>query len=68
MSHTDTIFIDMDEVDFSCPHCGKKYTDDGKYLERMNRNKSKATTIKCKCRGTFYLTADIKGNLVTYLR
>ena len=61
-------FIDFGTDDFFCPNCKKKYSDDNdKYLNRIKRNKSWITKIKCDCEATFNLTFDYTGDLVTFL-
>lgn len=53
-------------IEFSCPHCGKKYTDKNDlYLTRINRNKQSYTTVKCECGKRFKLSYDIMGSWVT---
>ena len=56
------------KINFNCPYCKKEYTDkDGVYLERINRNKSLITTVKCECGVRFKLSYDIMSNLVTWI-
>ena len=61
-------FLCFGGIEFSCPHCGKKYTDKNDlYLSRINRNKQSYTTVKCECGKRFKLSYDIMGNLVTWI-
>jgi transposase-like protein len=61
------IFLDIDKVDFNCPYCGKKYSDnDDKYLNRLNKNKSGITSIKCTCKKTFSMTYNYRGEAVSF--
>ena len=64
-----TIFLDLAKVEFKCPRCKKDYNDsDDKYLNRCNKNKSWATRIKCQCGKSFYMTYDMMGDAVTFLK
>lgn len=59
-------FIDFANTEFKCPHCEKSYNDvDGKYLDRMNRNKNWLTKIMCNCGVIFALMYDMKGDAVS---
>lgn len=59
--------ICLSKTEFNCPHCGKEF-DDSKdiYLNRINRNKSGITRIKCECREYFGMTYDITGDAVSF--
>lgn len=59
-------FIDFARTDFKCPHCQKEYDDDGRYLDKCNKNKSWRTKINCDCNKPFYLTYNFKGDPITY--
>ena len=59
--------INIADIDFSCPHCGEKYTDENdKYLNRCNKNKSGYTTIKCICQERFGMCYNIKGDAIGF--
>lgn len=61
-------FIDFANIDFECPHCKKKYSDDNdKYVNRCN-NKSGITKITCKCSKLFYMTYDYTGDAVSFIK
>ncbi len=61
------IHINFAKIDFSCPHCNKKYSDiDDKYVERCNKNKNGCTTIKCECKNKFGMTYNIMGETVSF--
>lgn len=62
------IFLDFSKTDFECPHCNAKYNDDSdKYLRKMNKNKSGITSVKCvKCKNKFYVTYNMKGDIVSF--
>ena len=68
MKQTDRIInISYAKIDFSCPHCDKKYNDeDDKYYERCAKNKHFITTIKCECENRFGFTYDITGEAVGF--
>ena len=54
-------------INFKCPYCGIDYYDkDEKYLTRINANKRLYTSVKCSCGQRFYVTYDIKGDLVGF--
>ena len=62
-----TGFITFAKIDFNCPHCGKKYSDeDDKYVNRCNSNKDFCTSIKCDCGEKFKMTYDITGKAVAW--
>lgn len=53
---------------FFCPKCGNKYKDnDGKYLEKCNRNKKFTTNVNCLCGTKFFMTYNYKGDAVSFL-
>lgn len=57
----------MVDITFKCTKCNRQYCDsEDKYTERINKNKSGMTKIKCSCGNTFGVTYDYKGNLVSY--
>ena len=57
------------DIDFNCPVCGKEYSDsDEKYLNRCNTNKNGCARIKCECGQVFYVTYDITGKAVSFLK
>ena len=62
------VHINFANVNFECPHCGEKYSDeDDKYLERCNNNKNGITRLNCrKCTTRFGMTYDIKGDAVGF--
>ena len=54
-------------INFSCPHCGKKYSDENdKYLDKCNKNKSGWTSITCICGQKFGMTYNIQGDAVGF--
>lgn len=54
-------------INFQCPYCGIDfYDEDETFLNRINRNKSLITKVKCLCGGRFNLTYDMKGDFVTW--
>lgn len=60
-------FIDLARIDFSCPFCGKVYSDsDDKYLNRCNSNKSGYTKIRCVCGQTFGMTYNQKSEAIGF--
>jgi len=60
-------FIDFAKIDFKCPFCGKVYSDsESKYLNRVNRNKSGYTKIRCGCGQTFGMTYNIKSEAIGF--
>ena len=62
-------FIDLSKIDFYCPHCGKIHTDNKDYyLDRCEKNKSGIARVKCECGKTFYMTYDITGDAVSFLK
>ena len=51
-------------VDFKCPYCNKEYNDSNDfYYDRMMKNKSHITKIKCECGKSFGLTGSFKGHV-----
>jgi len=61
------IHISFAKIDFSCPHCGKKYSDESdKYLDKCNKNKNGCTTIQCECENKFGMTYNMMGNAVSF--
>lgn len=61
-------FLCFAKVDFACPICKKAYSDeDGKYLDRCNKNKSWCARIKCECGNSFHMIYDYKGDAVSFL-
>jgi len=59
-------FIDFANTKFSCPHCNKEFVDDDdKYCNRINKNKSWITKVKCDCKETFSLTINTEGDFIT---
>jgi hypothetical protein len=59
--------ICMAKIDFYCPYCGKKFIDkDDVYCNRINKNKSFTTKVKCECNNWFRLTANYKSELITW--
>ena len=62
-------FIDLAKTDFSCPKCKKNYSDSNDlYLNRMNRNKSGCTSVKCQCNTKFMVTYNMVGDIVTFFK
>jgi hypothetical protein len=61
-------FLDFANTEFDCPHCGIKYNDaDEKYLNRINKNKSGMTRIRCTdCNQLFGLVYDFKADLQSF--
>ncbi len=60
------IHVSWANIDFNCPFCEKKYTDDkDKYLDRLNENKCGYTKIKCDCGKRFGVAYDY-GGLVSF--
>ena len=60
-------FIDFARIGFSCPYCGKVYSDsDDKYLNRCNKNKSGYTKIRCECGQTFGMTYNIMSEAIGF--
>lgn len=61
-------FVDLAEIDFVCPICGKKHSDtNDKICKRIEKNKCGYTSQKClKCGKKFYVTADYKGDLQSF--
>jgi hypothetical protein len=61
------IHLSIPNVNFECPHCGKKYSDrEEKYFDKCNKNKNSCTEIKCQCERTFGVTYNYKGNAVGF--
>lgn len=59
--------ISFAKIDFKCPYCDKKYSDENDiYVTRCNKNKSFCTTIKCECKNKFGMTYDIMGQAVSF--
>ena len=58
----------LGNIDFSCPYCGKQYSDDkDKYLNRCNKNASGWTKISCdNCESTFGMTYNYKGEAIGF--
>lgn len=62
-------FIDFAKTDFTCPHCGKVHEDkDDKYFNRINKNKTWTTKVKCDCGKPFYLTVSFDGQFQTFIK
>jgi len=60
-------FIDFANTKFNCPHCNKQFVDeDDKYCNRINKNKSWVTKVKCDCKETFTLTVNTEGDFVSF--
>lgn len=60
-------FLTLGETDFNCPYCGKKHDDtDNKYLDRVNKNLSNTTKVKCECKEVFLLTYDMTGKAKSF--
>lgn len=61
-------FLDFANPEFSCPHCGMKYSDsDEKYLNRINKNKFGTTRIRCiHCNEWFGMAYDFKGDAIGF--
>ena len=60
-------FIDFTKTDFTCPHCKKLHEDkDDKYFDRINKNKTFTTKVKCECGKQFYLTISFDGQFQTF--
>ena len=61
-------FIDLAKIDFSCPYCGKVYSDsDDKYLNRLNRNKYGYTKIRCECGHWFAMTYNQRSEAMDFI-
>jgi len=61
------IHISLAKIDFKCPYCGDKYSDENdKYLDKCNKNKNSCTTIKCGCGNKFGMTYNIMGHAVSF--
>lgn len=61
------IFLDFAKINFNCPNCGKEYSDEnGIYLNRINRNQSGTTKIRCTCGCKFGMTYDYRNQAVTF--
>ena len=62
-------FIDFAKTDFSCPHCVKLHVDtNDKYFDRINKNKTWTTKVKCQCGKSFYLTVSFDGQFQTFVK
>jgi transposase-like protein len=62
-----TIHLHFQDTRFKCPHCKKKYNDkDDKYHNRINKNKTMVTKVKCTCGIVFYLAVDYTGKFQTF--
>jgi|WetSurMetagenome_2_1015567.scaffolds.fasta_scaffold54919_2 hypothetical protein len=58
----------MCETLFKCPKCTCPH-DGEKYIERINKNKSGITYVKCKgCGAKIGLTFDIRGDVRVWLK
>jgi len=63
----DNAFIDLTDHKFHCPYCNSQYFDyESNYMQRINKNKSGITKVKCDCENTFHLTMDMQGNYQTF--
>ncbi len=64
----DGLHICFANIDFSCPNCGEKYSDDDdKFHDRIVKNKLMYTTTICKgCAEKFGIAADMTGDLVSF--
>jgi hypothetical protein len=61
-------FLDFSKTDFKCPHCNKEYNDNnGKYLNRCNKNKSFCTKISCSCGKSFHMTYDYMSEAISFI-
>lgn len=61
------IHISFAKIDFKCPYCDKKYSDENDiYIKRCNKNKSFCTSIKCDCKNKFRMTYNIMGQAVSF--
>jgi len=61
------LHISFAKIDFKCPYCNKKYSDDNDvYLNRINKNKSRITTISCDCESKFGMTYNMIGEAVSF--
>ena len=61
------MFLDIANIYFTCPNCGKKYSDTNDiYLNRINKNMSGITRIQCDCTYKFGVTYDYMGNAVSF--
>lgn len=55
------------KIEFNCPHCKKLYNDAEEiYFNKMTKNKSGYTKIKCDCGEIFGVTSNFKGDLVGF--
>jgi len=60
-------FIDIAKIDFRCPYCKLKYSDnDEKYLKRCNKNKNGFTIKNCGCGNRFGVTYLMQGNIQSF--
>lgn len=60
-------YINFAKIDFNCPHCEKLHKDENdKYFDRIKRNKSWITKVKCDCGKPFYLTVNYRGDFQTF--
>lgn len=61
------VFLDFAQIDFTCPLCGKVYSDENDlYLNRCNKNKSGYTRIKCECGEVFGMTYNMLSEAVGF--
>lgn len=61
------IHMSIGDIDFKCPHCMEKYSDENDvFLKKCNKNKSMYTKIKCECGETFGMAFDYKGDAVGF--
>jgi RNase P subunit RPR2 len=60
--------ICIPEFYYQCPHCHKRWYDyNDMRLNRINKNKSGYTKVKCvKCGKNFFMTYNTKGEFVTW--
>ncbi len=60
-------FLDFSGIKFTCPFCNKEFEDsDDKLTNRISRNKSLLTTVKCECGNKFKVTSNYKSELVSF--
>jgi protein-disulfide isomerase len=60
-------YIDFYKTDFTCPHCEKLDNDnDNKLFDRIKKNKSWITKVKCDCGKPFFLTVNFEGYFQTF--
>ena len=62
------VHISWCNINFKCPICEYPYKDDNdKYLDRVNKNKSGYTKIKCLgCNRLFGMTYNMIGDAVSF--